>query len=725
MRMVIQGSYQIIYCLALGFLLHLIPFLCADEGSNTKKPIQYRNQGDRAYKNQSYSSAERFYRQYWKHADNEALIVDAAIALLKSLIIQDEDGSRNAAFDVIDKTLERLDRFHPETTEEGVSTHKAQLLYWKGRLYYDAASYEEALKSFQSALSSPDTLSRARVFLGIAQSYMALKQWPHAIKAVDNARKLEANDRIRNDAAIIDIKLALLQNQMERAEELINDHWRNADKTFQSRLAILRITLELKQKKTKEAFQFFHKNSATIDWNLKEPDVYPILYQLAKTLHKEKLFSEAYTVFSTLLPRLHREKHRQDTLLAAAETAVAAKKIAIAINNYKTFIQLYKDHDPRVDKLELIVADLYRDSKNNKLAIDTYRTIHSNQKRDPALRYQALYRLATLYFEQKNYQNAIEAFRAAAALDIEDTDKIHCLMFEANAYFKLKNYAKSAQTYEKISQRFPNSPWAPDADYNAALNFYNGKQYAKAIEQFIQFSQKWPGGTEQMAQARLLTGLSQRRMAQYNDAMKTLHDFISTYQQHEDIPLALLEIAEALTASNKLEVAVIYLGRIIEKYSETAYYPQALYHRAALKLSLGEKNALADSFLFVTKFSQAYPLLASDVYFWIGDYYSNHNDHQSARRFFLEIVKQFPNSENAASALYEAANNSFLFTHLPEFNIAQKNEYLQEAQTQLQRSLKDYPKSSRNFELESIFSRQISYPNKETTKKRLQILKDP
>ncbi len=178
------------------------------------------------------------------------------------------------------------------------------------------------------------------------------------------------------------------------------------------------------------------------------------------------------------------------------------------------------------------------------------------------------------------------------------------LYWSAYCLRELKDYQGSISKYEHLIQDYPNSKWAPEAEFNIASIYERDlKDYDKAVQLYQKLSDKYPGtdwsikGTYRNAQINDRLGKINDAENEYNkvckdgqqqkkqqvqtesnyfiqQAKKKL-EFINAHSDFDRKPLSLFTEAQGLKEENKHLEAVNKLKTIIKDYPKSSLVEQA------------------------------------------------------------------------------------------------------------------------------------------------------
>jgi outer membrane protein assembly factor BamD len=204
------------------------------------------------------------------------------------------------------------------------------------------------------------------------------------------------------------------------------------------------------------------------------------------------------------------------------------------------------------------------------------------------------YRAATEKIAQKKYDDGIVILESlmfsTRATDLED-DVLNSL---ADAYFRTKQYILAADTYRRLLQQTPDSPFAKNAQFQIARSyeklspFYElDQEYTvKAIEEFTTYLDQYPSDESAAAasDAEMYKKLMEVNPSnasyrqKYDSAMALLSNQSPARYSGQAIPVLRerlahnrFSIARQYTKLKKYRAAEVFYDVIIDQYADTKW----------------------------------------------------------------------------------------------------------------------------------------------------------
>ena len=643
--------------------------------------------GNKAYNDGLYDMAEKMYSKYWEKANDQDLLIDAAVNLSKSKISQNK---MDEAMSVLQGVTKRNRELYPDPNSEYHQLSRENyftLNYWIGRLLFMQGNLDTAVSIYDEIIRQSSSHELKTVAsLGLAECYIGLKNWQQAKLVLNQTLESTDNEAFRSDAYINLIQVAIAEKDFSRATALIETGLDTAEGDFRIGLDMMQIVSLLAQNKSEEAFNHYQTTFLQRSDYLNRNSNYPVLRDLGLNLIKSEAYDSAKDVFEGMLPLLRNERQKKEILLDLAKVEDSAGQRKSAIKHYLKYVELY-ENDDRISKIRLRIAQLFEDEQDFDQALEYFKKVYDAEIDLPELKYEAAQRIAWINRHQKkDHEKAIKYFFESSTLAVGEEEKAKGVFFAAETYFFIKDFNNAAIYYQSIPDSYGKSTYAEEARFKQAQARFNGKRFRMAAEAYKQYSEDWPNG-KYIREALLSKGVSERLAGDYTLAIITLKAFVDQFPNYEETPRALLEASQAAAAADLQPDAIDFLSRIMTTYRESENYPYALYRRAYLQLSYGfYAEAREDSFSFLEKFSDSHPELAADVYLWLADHFSNNQDYTQAENLFMEVVRRYKDLDDAPIALYEAAKCAFNSSKMQGDDYKKALQYIEEL-------LDNYPKA--------------------------------
>jgi outer membrane protein assembly factor BamD len=274
----------------------------------------------------------------------------------------------------------------------------------------------------------------------------------------------------------------------------------------------------------------------------------------------------------------------------------------------------------------------------------------------------------------------------------EDGRKALDLMNKARAAEEKKSIGSAARTYEKVSKKYPNSVYAPEALYRAGHVRLEAKQYFKAFEDFQGTVGRYPNtkrfneiiGEQYRIASALLDGARSRTFfglfpgfRNRDKAVEYFETILVNAPYSDYAPLALMNIARAHQKLGNTPEAIDALDRMINNYPQSLLAPDAYLRLAQTHASLVEgpyydQTSTRDAATYFEDFMILFPSdpsvsaaekglgdmkkVLAESKMKMGDFYFyKRSNYTAAKVLYNEAITVYPDSEVANRAKVKLA----------------------------------------------------------------------
>ncbi len=244
---------------------------------------------------------------------------------------------------------------------------------------------------------------------------------------------------------------------------------------------------------------------------------------------------------------------------------------------------------------------------------------------------QAAQVIMQLLYAQREFQKVIERYDQYSQV-LSGNQRVELLTLTAKAHRRLGKNDEASKILLTIFENYPNSPQAPEAEYQYLLSLYQMGEdnLVPRIDRFLSKRppQEWQDRAYLLkaeilflsekyeeaaytyssiigsqlpeavkAQASYRQAWCFLKLEELPEAVRRFNEFIKTYPDHEMIPQAMLQRAQIYLREEKLEFAVKDYTRLIEDYPEAGEAREsALYNRALIQGQQENTKGMIDSF---------------------------------------------------------------------------------------------------------------------------------
>jgi len=260
------------------------------------------------------------------------------------------------------------------------------------------------------------------------------------------------------------------------------------------------------------------------------------------------------------------------------------------------------------------------------------------------------------------------------------------LMNKARAAEAKKHNLSALGSYKKVTKRYPNSIYAPEAYYHTATIRLARHQYIKAFQALQEVVSRYPNtsrfneviGQQFRIACDLLDGARNRGwfftlgFRNRESSIGLFELVLANAPYSEYAPLALMSIARAHQYLGNPEESIDALDRMINTYPKSLLTPDAYLKSAQAYASLVEganydQTSTKEAITYFEDFVILYPgdaniavaekgladmkLVLADSKVRIGDYYLKYRrNYKAAKVFYNEAITDYPDSTIAVRA---------------------------------------------------------------------------
>ncbi|MDQ1089067.1 TolA-binding protein [Siphonobacter sp. SORGH_AS 1065] len=540
----------------------------------------------------------------------------------------------------------------------------APAAYRYGYSLYRQNDFNGAINTFKPLAANRDTLGQySSYYMGI--SYLNTDNLQYSLAALDQARRLNFNKSVQEDAAFNHAKVQLdLGNGNESVKEF--------DQFIQTypNSAYLNESKELRG----EGLLLSNNYALILDYLDKERNLSPkqrnqyqqAAYNIGINAYNAEQFDRAIAAFDKSL----KYNDNRDLAVAArfwkAEATSAQQKYAEVIPQYTQLIasseqsRIVPDYKIRsrygLGYAYYNTREYDKASTQFKAYTDAVRGLPSADRSNYE---DAMIRLADTYLVAKRYDEATKIYDQVAVTGKSDKD--NALYNKGISLLYTDKYAEARTTLNQLLNQYPNSPYVDDAIFQLGMVELNQQNYQGAVAQFTKLIKQQPQSPILHA-AYLQRAIAYSNMKRYDEAIADYQVILSKYAASKSAESALIGVQDALNSAGRPEE----FSTIIKGYEQSNPNGESLEkvkYEAAKNLYFGEKYAQAiEAF---QSYIQQYPKSAStpEGVYYLADSYFRTEDRTNALRYYYQVIRenktQFVNRAAQRAAELEYQNENY------------------------------------------------------------------
>ena len=264
----------------------------------------------------------------------------------------------------------------------------------------------------------------------------------------------------------------------------------------------------------------------------------------------------------------------------------------------------------------------------------------------------AAYQRGTVLFNDGNPAKAAEMFQTSLKYPADKETQIASTYWLAESYSKERQYQKAAQEYAAClrAEGVAATPYRQKSLYGIGYAHHNLKEYSKALGDFRECVQECEktGHKQDLADAQL-------RMADCLYATKDYPAALRAYDKAMDARTSEMDYAFyqkgiVYSSLKDFENARTNFSVVVEKYSKSRLYDQAVYQKAQMEFEAGNYQSAIKGYSGIIESMEGSPVIPY-CYLNRGISASNLKEYKAAADDFRHILDAYPAHPAANSAI--------------------------------------------------------------------------
>ncbi|WP_088125053.1 tetratricopeptide repeat protein [Roseivirga misakiensis] len=646
-----DSEYYVAYC-ALNLNnpdgTQLISDFVAKRPNHPKASKAYYNLGVNAFESKDFATANK----YLKLANT-------------SVLDNNERSETNfkiaySAFS-LNKKAEAIEYF--DLAKQQDSPYYADANYYAGFLAYLDANYDKVLVDLKRAEASPKY--QFRVPIMITSAYFKQKRYGEVLAYAGKFKDIATESRRMDYLYQIYQMAGESAYSQERYEEAIEFYG------LYRQIAGKSITEETLYRIAYSNFVLGNAEPAIEDFKrvgLKEDTLAQLASYYLGQLYVEKenyLFAIAAFDKASKLP--FDEKIQEESSFNYAKVNFEAKKYSIAIGALDRFIKKYPTSS-YVPEANNLLSEAFLNTNDFLRAITFIERIENKTDRVKEAYQKVTFYKGTEYFNTAKYKTAIQLFDKSLKFRVDKDLEAGALFWKAEAQATSRSYAQAISSYQKvIDTRNRNSEYYLKANYGMGYAYYNTQDYARArvyLKRYVDALQN--------KKDRLNYDDAILRLADCYYVDKAYATAISYYQRAIDnnnpnVDYAYFQKGVVRDFQNKSDEAIQALDIVINRFSQSRYFDDAVYKKSQIQLEANEFRASIIGFTRVIERLSQSPFIPY-AYESRALAYFNLNELDKAEEDYKTILNKYVTSKVANSALLGLQNTLKLNNKVLEFD---------------------------------------------------------
>lgn len=313
------------------------------------------------------------------------------------------------------------------------------------------------------------------------------------------------------------------------------------------------------------------------------------------------------------------------------------------------FRAITRDHPEaaRIGDAYYWLGNAYLVDESLDRALTAYNKATEFDTAPPSLLREVRFQKAWAQYEEGRYQSAAPVFLSLAESAPNTERGSEALFWGADSHYRQGNFARARSLFTQYLEQHPEGSKAAGARYALAWTYFKQNQYEAAAQQFQGFLDAYAGTDADIPyeqDARL-------RLADCYYALKRYEDAVEAYRRvgGQGTDYALFQSGEALNYAGRSEEALRSLNRLVERYPDSRWRPQAMYRIGAIHFQNQDYEEAVTAY---QRFLDTYPdhQLAPEAQYGIGDSRYNAGKMENAVEAYRTVLVTYPNSSTAPEA---------------------------------------------------------------------------
>ncbi|MFY0715141.1 tetratricopeptide repeat protein [Seonamhaeicola sp. NFXS20] len=298
------------------------------------------------------------------------------------------------------------------------------------------------------------------------------------------------------------------------------------------------------------------------------------------------------------------------------------------------------------EEIETLLIDSYITSKNYKEAL---KLLEGKKNFENKLAYQkvAFYRGVELYNENQ-YLEAKKLFEASLKEPRDDNYTARATFWKAEADYNLTNFDEALIGFKQFEQMAVNAPETENLDYNLAYTYFKLKNYAKATEYFNKFISNKKNDEVRLNDAYLRLGDVNFVTSNYSSAIKAYNNAIKLNEIESDYPAFQKAISVGYLGQSSKKIKE--LEQFISDYQSSKLRDDAMYE---LGNSYVKANQTSKALQIYNRLNTEYKMssFVPKSLLRQGLVYYNGNENEKALTKFKKVAESYPGTPEAVQAV--------------------------------------------------------------------------
>jgi TolA-binding protein len=522
---------------------------------------------------------------------------------------------------------------------------KAEVEYLLGESYYHLEQYPAAQKYYEEFLAKYSESNLARE-VTYALGWTLLKQRKFGAAAETFSKLAGENDAFAIAAAYRKGVAEKLEGKRADAAQTFEALYKaNASSDYADNALYDLGLMSYEDKKIAAAKQYFER----VTTGYPASDVLPDAYEmLGECLFAEGNYEPALTAYGRAVAQTAaRPEVKANATFQIAWCFYRTSHFKEAADQFSKFSSEYPG-DPRVDEASYWMAESEYEAGDYKSALAYYQRLLG--RGGTARREEVMYGVGWAYFKMKDFPKAIEAYERLIVAYPNSKFSFDARLRLGDSYFQQKDYGKAAGDYRAVLRLFPNKPGADYASYQLAQTYFRSGDRNQAAEQFSSLIKTFP--TSPLADdAQYALGWIKFQEKNYLAAIREFQKVTGDYPDGDVAPRAYYSIGDAYYNLEQYAAAEKSYREVIRLFPKTSYAVDAL---TGIQYCLSAQGKSQEALGVIDAYQREHPDSSTSEQLSLkkGDLLFSQQQYDAAADEYRSFTHRYPKSPQRAAAYY-------------------------------------------------------------------------
>lgn len=397
--------------------------------------------------------------------------------------------------------------------------------------------------------------------------------------------------------------------------------------------------------------------------NYPASEMLPEAYRMAgECLVTESAFEPALAMFDQALAQPNASYEvKVGASYQAAWCLFKLKKYKESADRYAAFLLAYPGHPQAADASFWRGEALYQvgDYKAAVAAYQAITNLAASERKE-----EALYGIAWSYYKLSDFARARDGFERLLGTNSDSKFAFDARIRLGDCYFFSKDYKKAAAAYRFVTRQFAQRDGVDYAVFQLGQTYFRDGDVASASQQFTTLIQSYPkSALADEAQYALGWILFQRK--EYADAIKEFQKVVASYPTGELVPRALYSVGDSHYNLQQYAEAEKAYRQLLDRFPKSSYVVDAL---SGIQYCLIAQGKQQEALQLIDTFVQDHPdfAMADELAMKKADLFYTQKQYVEAAREFRVFTAKYPSSKLVPTALYWNAKSLLALDRVQE-----------------------------------------------------------